>query len=701
MEDSTIASSAYARERRDLVGLINRIRSSGAQLVVDLPRIAVIGKQSAGKSSLIESISAIKVPRDSVSLRFESDSAGRPLANIKETLFGPTLTDPNKVEDTLKRAQLAILNPSIDSGKFVNGTPATGTNAKQLEFSTNIIVVDISGPEVTDLAFVDLPGLISNGSQELIDLVRNLVVKYIKGNCLILVALTVGDDLENQSAAHLAREQDPSGDRTIGVLTKADRLPKGEEETWIRILRNQRVGSVLRHGYYSTKLSNAEELLANPSFAAARQAEEQYFSETKPWSTLEVEHKSRLGTKKLTDALSQLLQQYIREKLPGLVAEVNQSLAEVRNQIRALPAPPSADASFELIQLATRFTTTIERFAAGSAAHKSLVQGATQQYQAFKKEILTTVPYFVPFEKSSKDSRKDSYVEPSFLETEGVTAAATKAAGADARLRMDLDDVKTIIKEAVTRELPFCVPFDAKKSVILLAIQSWKELALECLNEIRPLVVDAVTQTVEDHFGRYSQGPLRGAVLALAIEEVEKLYHDSRESIEWLARLNETPFTQNTHYLSATREKVLAHYLSLRRNWNGESQYGAFMDQALASLAQIGLPASKETLPKLFSDDEYLEELIVMAETRAYFQIAYKRVIDDVPLAIDCDLIRPLGEHMLEALLRGLGVNSEGGAAKASAWLSESPTVTMERKELSRKKESLETARRELRSFGV
>lgn len=82
-------------------------------------------------------------------------------------------------------------------------------------------------------------GLIANGDQQLIDLVHNLVVKYIKGNCLILVALTVGgqihvmraicewgltvpcpsesaDDLENQSAAHIAREQDPSGERTIG-----------------------------------------------------------------------------------------------------------------------------------------------------------------------------------------------------------------------------------------------------------------------------------------------------------------------------------------------------------------------------------------------------------------------------------------------------------------------------------------------------
>lgn len=66
--------------------------------------------------------------------------------------------------------------------------------------------------------------------------------------------------------------------------------------------------------YYSTKLASAEDLRKKPTFAAARQAEESYFAENKPWSTLEIEFKSRLGTQKLTNALSELLKQYIREK---------------------------------------------------------------------------------------------------------------------------------------------------------------------------------------------------------------------------------------------------------------------------------------------------------------------------------------------------------------------------------------------------
>lgn len=111
---------------------------------------------------------------------------------------------------------------------------------------------------------------------------------------------------------------------------------------------------------------------------------------------------------------------------------------------------------------------------------------------------------------------------------------------------------------------------------------------------------------------------------AIAIEEVEKLYSSTRQRIEWLSRLNETPFTQNTHYLSATREKVLAHYHAIRRNWKPESRPTFKLNALLENLASVGLPSAMEALPRLFSDDKFLEELIVMAETRAYFQIAYK-----------------------------------------------------------------------------
>lgn len=78
-----IANSDYARSKRALLSLVKEIRSSGAQLDIDLPRIAVVGKQSAGKSSLIEAISAVCAILSELHVQPRGVDANQP----------PTLTD--------------------------------------------------------------------------------------------------------------------------------------------------------------------------------------------------------------------------------------------------------------------------------------------------------------------------------------------------------------------------------------------------------------------------------------------------------------------------------------------------------------------------------------------------------------------------------------------------------------------------------
>lgn len=56
------------------------------------------------------------------------------------------------------------------------------------------------------------------------------------------------DDIDNQNAAMLARDVDPKGERTIGVLTKVDTLEDVEREHWVKVLRNEK--QPLLHGYY-------------------------------------------------------------------------------------------------------------------------------------------------------------------------------------------------------------------------------------------------------------------------------------------------------------------------------------------------------------------------------------------------------------------------------------------------------------------
>lgn len=63
VKELSLASSHYGFTTRALNDVVNALRQSGVEKVLDLPKIAVIGNQSSGKSSLIESISGITVPR--------------------------------------------------------------------------------------------------------------------------------------------------------------------------------------------------------------------------------------------------------------------------------------------------------------------------------------------------------------------------------------------------------------------------------------------------------------------------------------------------------------------------------------------------------------------------------------------------------------------------------------------------------------
>lgn len=169
-----------------------------AEADLDLPRIAVIGNQSAGKSSLVEAISGvslffvrtiaqnrtryyqISVPRDAgtctrcpiecrmtfredvwtckISIRWEYNKDGTKRDPVEEVAFGNAITNKKEVELALRRAQAALLNP--DKSGFEDSLEEDLlSEANELSFSQNVVCVDLSGPDLVDLAFVDMPGV--------------------------------------------------------------------------------------------------------------------------------------------------------------------------------------------------------------------------------------------------------------------------------------------------------------------------------------------------------------------------------------------------------------------------------------------------------------------------------------------------------------------------------------------------------------
>jgi hypothetical protein len=130
-----------------------------------------------------------------------------PDGSTREIPFGGTITERSEVTERIRRAQRAILSPSVPTIDFLS-IAESDFGQSEILFSQNCIVVHISGPDVTDLNFFDLPGSFLNvllqitfivtlgtglfvgGQDNEIDLIRDLAISYMKRpSCIILLTV--------------------------------------------------------------------------------------------------------------------------------------------------------------------------------------------------------------------------------------------------------------------------------------------------------------------------------------------------------------------------------------------------------------------------------------------------------------------------------------------------------------------------------
>ena len=183
---NTLGDTKYANSAKALNDVIDALRTCGTAAELDLPCIVVIGKQSSGKSSLLESISKVKLPKYfetctrcpmefklrtckdgnnwscKISLRFTKDVQDKKKGDHEFTIIDKSRQ--GEVEIALRRAQLALLSPSKEIDSFLEMTK------EQIEeaaaglpdpFTDNSVVIEIDGAEV-DVTLIDLPGLIAD-----------------------------------------------------------------------------------------------------------------------------------------------------------------------------------------------------------------------------------------------------------------------------------------------------------------------------------------------------------------------------------------------------------------------------------------------------------------------------------------------------------------------------------------------------------
>uniref|UniRef100_A0A1I8HWQ7 dynamin GTPase n=1 Tax=Macrostomum lignano TaxID=282301 RepID=A0A1I8HWQ7_9PLAT len=319
-----------------LILIMNKLQdacsSSGTAQKFDLPQIAVVGSQSAGKSTEYAEF---------------GHQRGRKYTNFEEV----------RQEIEAETDRLTGRN------KGISNVP---------------IMLRVFSPHVLNLTLVDLPGMtkVAVGDQppDIEVQIRNMLLEFItKENCLILAVSPANSDLANSDALKLAKEVDPAGTRTIGVITKLDLMDQGTDAR--EVLENKLLP--LRRGYIGVVNRSQKDIEGRKDIKAAMAAERKFFLSHPSYRHMA----ERMGTPYLQRCLNQQLTNHIRETLPSLRSELQTKLLALEKDYQAYanfsPDDPSikTKAMMTMInQFTDEFTQSIE--GSGEVSTKELSGGA-------------------------------------------------------------------------------------------------------------------------------------------------------------------------------------------------------------------------------------------------------------------------------------------------------------------------------------
>lgn len=211
----------------------------------------------------------------------------------------------------------------------------------------------IYSPNVLTLTLVDLPGLtrvpVGDQPRDIERQIRDMIVKYIaKSNAIILAVTAANIDLANSDGLKLAREVDPEGQRTIGVLTKVDLMDEGTDV--VDILAGRIIP--LRMGYVPVVNRGQRDIDNKKPIQAALEAERAFFENHKAYRN----KSSYCGTPYLARKLNLILMMHIKQTLPDIKARISSSLQKYTSELETLGPSMLGNSANIVLNIITEFT---------------------------------------------------------------------------------------------------------------------------------------------------------------------------------------------------------------------------------------------------------------------------------------------------------------------------------------------------------
>lgn len=245
------------------------------------------------------------------------------------------------------------------------------------------INLKIYSSHVLNLTLVDLPGLtkvpIGDQPSDIEKQTRTLILEYVaKPNSIILAVSPANVDIVNSEALKLARQVDPMGRRTIGVLTKLDLMDHG---TNAMDILSGRVYP-LKLGFIGMINRSQHDIQANKPLAEALQAESDFFRHHPAYRNMA----NRCGTQFLAKTLNTTLMTHIRDRLPDIKARLNTLMGQTQQELASYGNKQFSGKEHRgslILQLMTRFASSFISSIDGTSSEistKELCGGARIYY---------------------------------------------------------------------------------------------------------------------------------------------------------------------------------------------------------------------------------------------------------------------------------------------------------------------------------
>ncbi|XP_016056936.1 PREDICTED: dynamin-1-like protein isoform X4 [Miniopterus natalensis] len=339
-----------------LIPVINKLQdvfnTVGAD-IIQLPQIVVVGTQSSGKSSVLESL----VGRDLLP-RGTGIVTRRPLilqlVHVSPEDQRKTTGEENGVEAEEWGKFLHTKNKLYTDfdeirQEIENETERISGNNKGV--SPEPIHLKIFSPNVVNLTLVDLPGMtkvpVGDQPKDIELQIRELILRFISNpNSIILAVTAANTDMATSEALKISREVDPDGRRTLAVITKLDLMDAGTDAMDVLM------GRVIPVKLGIIGVVNRSQLDINNKKSVTDSIRDEYAFLQKKYPSLA----NRNGTKYLARTLNRLLMHHIRDCLPELKTRINVLAAQYQSLLNSYGEPVD-DKSATLLQLITKFAT--------------------------------------------------------------------------------------------------------------------------------------------------------------------------------------------------------------------------------------------------------------------------------------------------------------------------------------------------------